>query len=135
MSSTSTPPSAPPTLAASAAGVRPSVRVQLAELAVEAALSVPGVSAMEADPQGVHKTPAPGGELKGVGAAVTADGRYEIGLHLQAELVPLHPLGDRVRQAVQRAASGAGLGEALGRVTVSFEDLAPSARGAASGSP
>jgi len=123
MSSLSAPSPAPqPSVPAST--VAPTVRVRLAELAVAGALSVNGVSAMAADPRGVHKTPATGGELTGVGAAVTVDGRYEVTLHLRAELVPLHPLAERVRESVQRMASRARLGDALGAVSISFEDVA-----------
>lgn len=124
MSSLSAPPPAPPPLSVPASTAAPTVRVRLGELAATAALSVKGVSAMAPDPRGVHKTPAAGGELTGVGAAATAGGRYEVNLHLRAELVPLHPLAERVRESVQRAASRAYLAAALGPVSVFFEDLA-----------
>ncbi len=123
MSSLSAPPPGPQP-SAPASTVAPTVRVRLAELAVAAALSVKGVSAMAADPRGVHKTPAAGGELTGVGAAVTGDGRYELTLHLRAELVPLHPLAERVRESVRRMASKAALEDALGPVSIAFEDVA-----------
>ncbi len=61
--------------------------------------------------------------LPGVVATALAGGGYGVELHLVTEVVPLLPLGDRVRSRVERAASSAGLADLLGRVDITIEDV------------
>lgn len=69
-----------------------------------------------------------GGErLQGVVATTLPDGRVGVELHLATELVPLHPLGETVRSAVEAAVAAGGLGDRLGPVEVRFEDVLESA--------
>ena len=62
-----------------------------------------------------------GERLQGVTCIAAPDGGYEVSLRLVAGLVALHPLGERVRAAVVRVASFAGI--ELAGVTVHFVDL------------
>ncbi len=100
-----------------------SERVKLARAARQAALTVPGVRAMDAGPAGTFITGAGDGErLEGVMCIAAPDGGYEVSLCLVVGLVALHPLAERVRAAVVRVARFAGI--ALADVTVHFADLA-----------
>lgn len=65
-----------------------------------------------------------GERIPGVVVAALGDGRHAVTLHLIAEPVPLHPLADSVRAAVERAAAAGSLSAALGPVDVAFEDIA-----------
>lgn len=103
--------------------VGPSRRLRLALLAARAAQGTAGVSGLVADPRGVHATVSPSGTLPGVGITALPGGRFEVALHLRSELVPLYPLGDRVRKEITRVAVEAGLGSALGPISVEFEDV------------
>jgi hypothetical protein len=97
-------------------------RVRLARAARQAALTVCGVRAMDAGPAGTFMTAAGDGErLPGVTCIAAAEGGYELSLRLVAGLAALHPLGERVRAAVVRVASFAGI--ELADVTVHFADL------------
>ena len=101
----------------------PSKRVQLARLALEAALGVDGVVSSHAGPSGTRVTGTRGERLPGVLATALPGGRYGIDLHLVTDVVPLPQLADRVRSRAARAASGAGLGHLLGPVNVTIEDV------------
>ncbi len=103
--------------------VRTSKRMELAALALEAALSTPGVIAGHSGPNASAVTACPSGLLRGVVVAAVAGGRYTVDLHLVARPVPLHPLGDAVRARIERRSQRAGLADLLGTVTVSFEDV------------
>jgi hypothetical protein len=97
-------------------------RVRLARAARQAALAVRGVRAMDAGSAGTFTTGAGDGErLDGVTCIAAPEGGYEVSLSLVAGLVALHPLGERVRAAVVRVASFAGI--ELTDVTVHFADL------------
>ena len=97
-------------------------RVRLARAARQAALAVRGVRAMDAGSAGSFMTGADDGErLQGVTCIAAPEGGYEVSLRLVAGLVALHPLGQRVRAAVVRVASFAGI--ELADVTVHFADL------------
>jgi hypothetical protein len=99
-----------------------SERVRLARAARQAALTVRGVRAMDAGTTGTFMTGAGDGErLYGVTCIAAPEGGYEVSLRLVAGLVALHPLGERVRAAVVRVASFAGI--ELADVTVHFADL------------
>ena len=101
----------------------PSERVQLARLALDAALGVDGVVSSHAGPLGRRVTADREERLPGVLATALAGGGYEVELHLVTEVVPLHPLADRVRSRVVQAASSAGLGGALGPVDITIADV------------
>jgi hypothetical protein len=97
-------------------------RVRLARAARQAALTVPGVRAADAGPAGTCVTGAGGGErLVGVTCIAASDGGYEVSLCLVADLVALHPLGERVRASVHRVATFAGI--AVADVSVHFVGL------------
>jgi hypothetical protein len=100
-----------------------SPRLELASLALGAALATRGVVCGNAGTRGVYVTRADDALLTGVVAVAEPGGRYSIDLFLTAALVPLHPLATRVRKAVAAAAAGAGLGERLGALSVSFLDV------------
>lgn len=93
---------APPT------GVR-SPRLRLARLAYETALAAPGVLDTDAGPTGLHCTVGGGERLPGVTCVAAPGGGYDVSLRLVCELVPLRPLGDRVRDAVQTVGAEAGV--------------------------
>lgn len=66
----------------------------------------------------------PDGELlPAVTAVARGDGRYDVALSIVTLPVPLGEVADRVRDAVDRAAARADLGEALGRVDITFADV------------
>jgi hypothetical protein len=105
------------------ASTEPSERVQLARVALDAALGVDGVVSSHAGPLGVWVTADREERLPGVLATALAGGGYGVELHLVTEVVPLPPLADRVRSSVQRAASSAGLSAVLGRVDIAIDDV------------
>lgn len=107
-----------PTAAASG-----SVRVQLARVALDAALAVDGVLAPDAGPGGHHVTVSGATILRGVGVAAEPQGRYSVDLGLSVRLVPLPALAEAVRERVTRAVRLAGLSEVLGTTNVAFHDL------------
>lgn len=98
-------------------------RVRLARAALAAALGVPGVLAGDAGTSGAVATETASGErLPGVTCVAAAPGGYDISLRLVCDLVSLHPLGERIRTAVLRSATVAGI--TAQRVSVHFSDLA-----------
>lgn len=82
-----------------------SPRARLAELATEVAGTTAGVRSASAF------------------AAAISGGRFGVELHLIAELVPLRPLAERVRSAVEAATTAAGLEAALGPVDIAVDDV------------
>ncbi len=98
----------------------PSERMELATLALSAALGVAGVVRGHDGGDGRYATAVPGGVLPGVVVAARAGGSYTVDLYLTAALAPLRALGDAVRDAVTRAAVAAGRVDALGPVSVRF---------------
>jgi hypothetical protein len=100
-----------------------SERVALAQLALEGALSVEGVVSASAGPSGIWITADESVRVVGVVAAALSDGRYGVSLHLVVRPVPLHALAERVRERVERNAAAAGLGQVLGPLDVSVEDV------------
>ena len=99
-----------------------SERVRLARAARQAALTVRGVRAMDAGPAGTFVTGAGDGErLVGVTCIAAPGGAYEVSLSLVVGLVALEPLAQRVRAAVIRVASFAGI--ELADVSIHFADL------------
>lgn len=103
--------------------VERSVRVELARLALVAALKVDGVVGAAPGPHGLCVTQDGDLLLTGVMAAALTDGRYAITLRLVVRLVPLPALADRVREQVARSAARAGLADALGPVDIEIDDL------------
>lgn len=105
-----------------------SARLELARLALAEALATNGVIGAVEGPRGFWVTASDGERVAGVTAVALPDGRYEIGLHLVGRLlVPLHPLAERVRSRIGRAATEAGLAYVLGPIDVAFEDTSESA--------
>jgi hypothetical protein len=97
-------------------------RVRLARAARQAALAIRGVRAMDAGSARTFVTSAGDGErLEGVTCIAAPEGGYEVSLRLVADLVALHALGERVRSAVVRVASFAGI--ELASVSVHFAGL------------
>ncbi|MGI8749751.1 MAG: hypothetical protein ACR2J6_04250 [Thermoleophilaceae bacterium] len=94
--------------------------MRLATLALSAALGVAGVVCGHDGGDGRYATAVPGLVLPGVVVAAQRAGRYTVDLYLTASLVPLRPLGDRVREAVSERARSGGLEAALGPVSVRF---------------
>lgn len=96
-------------------------RVRLARTALRAATSLRDVVRGEAGGPPLPRVTLDRGEqLDGVLAVAEAGGRYGIALRLVAGLVPLHPLADRIRTEVRRAAARAGLSASLGRIDIEF---------------
>lgn len=117
------PTVSPPVVEGTVQPRAPSPRARLAELALRVALEAEGVAAGHSGPSDVYVAPGPAGPLTGVVAAAGAAGRFDLRLNLVADPVPLHPLAERVRSEVARAARAAGLQDALGTVDVAFEDV------------
>jgi hypothetical protein len=84
-------------------------RLRLAALARDTALSVAGVVALDAGTARTFVTAGAGEVVRGVTCVAAPAGGFDVGLQLVCELVPLHPLGDRVRAALEAAAAGAAL--------------------------
>ena len=101
----------------------PSTRVRLARIARDVALATEGVADATAGRLGLHVTAAGLERLPGVVVTSLPNGRYGVELHLVGRAVPLHPLGDVIREQIRTAASAAGLETALGPVDITFEDL------------
>lgn len=101
----------------------PSPRLQLARLSLEAALAVRGVVGAHSGPVALRATVEGRERVAGVVVAAIGGGRFSVELHLVGGLVPLHPLAERVRDRVERAAAKAGLRDALGPVDITFEDV------------
>lgn len=118
------PSSTAPAPSGSSSSAVPSERVRLARLAEQAARGVPGVVGGLEGRVRLWVTVDRGERIPGVVVAAVGEGRHAVTLHLIARPVPLHPLGDSVRAAVETAADVAGLATALGPVDVAFEDLA-----------
>jgi hypothetical protein len=86
-----------------------SERVRLARLARDAALRVPGVMTTDAGPIGMFITVGGGERLEGVTCVATNSGAYEVTLRLVCALVPLVPLGERIKALVASTAAKAGI--------------------------
>lgn len=109
--------SAPPKVTASP-------RVRLARLALETALSVPGVVAGDPGPGRLRVTAdGPAELLRGVSVTAEPGGSYAVDLCLIAGLVPLEALADEVRRKVRSKVRRARLTEQLGPVNVEFVGL------------
>lgn len=98
----------------------PSDRQQIAAAALEAALGVVGVVRGNDGGDGRYATAVGEHILPGVVVAAEKGGTYSVDLYLNAALVPLRPLGDRVREAAQARVASAGLADLLGPVSITF---------------
>lgn len=87
-----------------------SVRVRLEETARAAAQAEDHVVSVSSGRGGVSAFAEPGG-------------RYSVTVAIVAEIVPLLPLADRLREQIRLAAVAAGLGDELGCVDVKFENV------------
>lgn len=97
--------------------------MQLARLALDAALATPGVVSGSEGPLRSWVTLENGQRLPGVVAAEQADGLVGVTLHLVVEPVPLHPLADGLRSRIEAGAAAGPLAGRLGPVDIAFEDL------------
>jgi hypothetical protein len=86
-----------------------SERVRLARVALTAALGTPGVRATASAEGTLVTETASGALLHGVSCVAARSGGYDVSLGLVCDLVALHPLGERIREAVLCAAAIAGL--------------------------
>lgn len=101
-----------------------SVRQEVARAALHAARALPGVAGGDPGPARMCITSDPElGPLHGVAVTAQSDGRYAVELCLVARLVPLHPLAEEVRAAVEATAAARGLAHRLGTVDVAFADV------------
>ena len=100
----------------------PSRAAALARLTLDAARSIDGVVDATSG-RGRWVTPDRNGVVPGAIAVVRADGRFDVELHLVAGLVPLHPLGERIRDRIDKDARKAGVSELVGPVHIAFEDV------------
>ena len=80
-------------------------RLRLATLVRDTALTVTGVDGLDAGPTRTFVTAGAGEIVGGVNCVAAPEGGYDVSLQLVCELVPLHPLADRVRAAIKAAAS------------------------------
>lgn len=116
----------PPPTPSPPVAVVPSTRIRLARAALGGAHAVPAVVRGDAGPSGACVTSDPPVVLEGVSVVAQPGGRFEVGLSLVAQLVPLHELAEAVRREVAAAAARDGLDDRLGEVSVDFVDvLAP----------
>jgi hypothetical protein len=104
----------------------PSPRLRLARLARDAALSVSGVLALDAGPDGRFAVVSGEARINGVVCVAVAGGgsggAHDVELRLVCALVPLTELGERVRAKVSERAAAAGL--SLGSVSVHIAGVA-----------
>lgn len=96
-----------------------SPRVELARVAITAAIAVDGVLAGNPG-RGAYVTQDGGTRLLGVVAAAERGGRYSVDLYLTTGLVPLQELGERVAERVRKAVGDAGIAERLGALHVTI---------------
>jgi hypothetical protein len=100
-----------------------SERGALARIALAASLAQGDVVGTAVGPNGVWVTEVESERLPGVVAAAQANGTYAIELHLIARPVPLHALAERIRERIRRSAEQIQLGDVLGSIDVSIEDI------------
>ena len=86
-----------------------SERVALARVSRDAALSVAGVVITDDGPAGRFMTVGGGERVGGVTCVASADGGYDVALHVRCEPVALLELAEHVKIAVRRAAASSGL--------------------------
>ncbi len=104
----------------------PSRAATVARLALDAARALDGVIDGTSG-RGRWVTPDRSDPVSGAIAVVRADGRFDVELHLVAGLVPLHPLGERIRDRIDKDARKAGVDGLIGPVNIAFEDVDESA--------
>ncbi len=117
----------PPVVAPAGVAVAPaasSTRATLARMARVAAIGTTGVVETTSGPTRMWVTMDRTERIPGVVSTALPDGTYGVELHLTAGLVPLHPLADSVRGAVGGAVRAAGLGDSLGSIDITIDDIA-----------
>ena len=114
-------PGEPP--AAAVPAKPPSRAAAIARLALDAACAFQGVLGGTSGRGARWKTPDRDGAVLGAIAVARADGRFDVELHLIARPVPLHPLGERIRDRIDRDARKAGVSELVGPIHIAFEDI------------
>jgi len=97
----------------------PTPRIRLARAALGAALGVPGVTRAVAGAG--HVTWDGQLALEGVLVVAAGLGIYDVSLRLATAPVPLHPIAQGVRDAVEKAAQR--IDARPGRIDVTFADL------------
>lgn len=113
----------PPTGAPTAVGGPPeSERLHLAQLAVRAALRIPGVMRTDTGRLGTFVAAGGGRRVEGVICAAAPEGGYEVALQLVCGVVSLPEVGRQVRRAVAISAAAAGI--AVADVSVHVSDVA-----------
>jgi hypothetical protein len=100
------------------------VRLQVARVALEAALTVDGVTSGSSGSLGLRVTRSGSERLVGVVCAADASGGYAVALHLVVRPVPLDRLAERIRARVRARISAADLTDELARIDIVFEDIA-----------
>lgn len=103
------------------AGLQPSTRVRLARAVRAAALGAEGVVGLDTGPAGMFVTAGGGETVPGVSCVSAPDGGYDVTLQLVCRMVALQAVGERVREAVEAAAAGAGIDVAS--ITVRITDV------------
>ena len=98
--------------------------MQVARVALEAALTVEGVISGSSGPLGLHVTRSGSEGLVGVVCVADAWGGYAVALHLVVGVVPLDRLAERIRSRVRARISAAGLVDELAQLDIVFEDIA-----------
>ena len=107
----------------SARSVPVSPRVELARVALVAAIAVDGVVAGNPGRAGAYVTQDGERKLEGVVVAAERGGRYSVDLYLTARLVQLQELGEGVAERVRKAVDDAGMAERLGALHVTIADV------------
>lgn len=102
---------------------RSSERGTLARIALAASLAQGDVVGTAVGPKGVWVTEVEGERLPGVVAVAQANGTYALELHLIVRPVPLYELAERIRERIIRSAEQIRLGDVLGSIDVSIEDI------------
>lgn len=102
----------------------------MARVALDAAVSLDGVAGGDAGRFRRWVTFDRDETLAGVLAVERSDGRFDVELHLVADwpVPPLAALAEKIDKKVTRAASAAGLADALGPLSIAFEDVREPAR-------
>ena len=76
--------------------------MRLAQMAHDAALRVSGVIRTDVGPAGLFVSVGDGQRVEGVICTADRDGGYAISLRLVCALMPLQPIAEQVRAAVDR---------------------------------
>lgn len=101
-----------------------SARVELARLALNAALAHPDVRAGDPGPAGTCVTTVDGDRTEGVSVvAEGSGGSYAVTLSLRTRIVPLRPLSEELRERVRRAAAVSALAGSPSSIEIQIVDV------------